>query len=231
MKRTCLLIVLYVAMFTFGGVVRSNVGARQQKLATSEHKPYDSEILYLQGQYRNNLTWIDTGVSLYDGDIEIVFQFPQHSINAGAFGYSVYGAWKGESVAGLVAGCSCFDYNNKVSFRYGAAQTLFYSVFDTDIHVFSTSLQRMFLDGEDLGISGRVTTYGEYIVDTIPLFCERNRGVVGVTSSARIYSFRCEGVIDLIPVRIGDEGYMYDLFSGKLLGNEGTGKFVLGPDK
>lgn len=37
-------------------------------------------------------------------------------------------------------------------------------------------------------------------------------------------------IMDLIPVRIGDIGYMYDKVSGKLFGNEGTGEFILGPD-
>lgn len=38
-------------------------------------------------------------------------------------------------------------------------------------------------------------------------------------------------VIDLIPVRVGTVGYMYDRVSGQLFGNQGTGAFVIGPDK
>ena len=38
-------------------------------------------------------------------------------------------------------------------------------------------------------------------------------------------------VIELIPVRVGNVGYMYDKVSGKLFGNAGTGEFILGPDK
>lgn len=37
--------------------------------------------------------------------------------------------------------------------------------------------------------------------------------------------------MDLIPVRVGTTGYMYDRVSGQLFGNEGTGDFVLGNDK
>jgi hypothetical protein len=37
--------------------------------------------------------------------------------------------------------------------------------------------------------------------------------------------------LDLIPVRVGNVGYMYDKVSGKLFGNVGTGSFILGPDK
>ena len=37
-------------------------------------------------------------------------------------------------------------------------------------------------------------------------------------------------IMDLIPVRVGTVGYMYDKVSGKLFENEGTGSFILGPD-
>ena len=38
-------------------------------------------------------------------------------------------------------------------------------------------------------------------------------------------------VRDLIPVRVGDVGYMFDRISGQLFGNAGTGAFIIGPDK
>lgn len=37
-------------------------------------------------------------------------------------------------------------------------------------------------------------------------------------------------VMNLIPVRVGQVGYMYDKVSGQLFGNAGTGNFILGPD-
>ncbi len=37
-------------------------------------------------------------------------------------------------------------------------------------------------------------------------------------------------VRDFIPVRVGQEGYLYDKVSGQLFGNAGTGEFILGPD-
>ena len=39
-----------------------------------------------------------------------------------------------------------------------------------------------------------------------------------------------EIVMDLIPVRVGTTGYMYDTVSGELFGNAGTGEFILGSD-
>lgn len=51
----------------------------------------------------------------------------------------------------------------------------------------------------------------------------------------KFYSLQVEKggdvVLDLIPVRIGQVGYLYDSVSGELFGNAGTGTFVVGPDK
>lgn len=55
------------------------------------------------------------------------------------------------------------------------------------------------------------------------------------TSSNKWYYLKIykNGVLqrDMIPVRVGITGYMYDKVSGRLFGNDGTGDFVLGPDK
>ena len=40
-----------------------------------------------------------------------------------------------------------------------------------------------------------------------------------------------DGLLDCIPVRVGDIGYLYDRVSGELFGNSGTGAFIVGPDK
>jgi hypothetical protein len=52
--------------------------------------------------------------------------------------------------------------------------------------------------------------------------------------SGRIYyaqiSQGSDLIMDLIPVRVGQVGYMYDKVSGNLFGNSGTGSFTLGPD-
>ena len=55
-------------------------------------------------------------------------------------------------------------------------------------------------------------------------------------SRSRIYSFKIvnemnEYVADFIPVRKDGVGYIYDRVSGELFGNQGTGAFIIGPDK
>ena len=67
--------------------------------------------------------------------------------------------------------------------------------------------------------------------------CSYNNGDVNRLSKSRFYSFSAtdvnsdESVVDLIPVRKGTVGYIYDRVSDQLYGNAGTGAFIIGPDK
>lgn len=57
----------------------------------------------------------------------------------------------------------------------------------------------------------------------------RNIGGIVTPCPVRIY-FAKIGELDLLPVRIGNEGFMLDTVSGELFANQGTGSFILGPD-
>lgn len=74
------------------------------------------------------------------------------------------------------------------------------------------------------------TTTG--LLNTAPLFLFEKREEYMVYS--RIYSLKViengKVELDLIPVRVGSEGYMYNRVNGQLLGNSGSGSFILGPD-
>lgn len=73
---------------------------------------------------------------------------------------------------------------------------------------------------------------GEEISIKIYILAIRAANILNGTS--RLYSFKITKndsvVLDLIPVRVGQVGYMYDRVSGQLFGNSGTGNFILGPD-
>lgn len=68
-----------------------------------------------------------------------------------------------------------------------------------------------------------IVLFGNHYIDTVQKW------------NGRFYSFRLtQGdsiVMDLIPVRIGQVGYLYDKIGGNLYGNAGTGDFILGRDK
>lgn len=59
--------------------------------------------------------------------------------------------------------------------------------------------------------------------------------VIIAFGSAKLYSLYIEEngqkVIDLIPIRIGQVGYMFDKVNGNLYKSAGAREFVLGPDK
>lgn len=77
-------------------------------------------------------------------------------------------------------------------------------------------------------------TLSTYSTNPIMLFkCYSGSDWVNTSGTTRIYSCKIynNGVLmDLIPVRIGQIGYLYDKVSGQLFGNSGTGNFILGPD-
>jgi hypothetical protein len=62
---------------------------------------------------------------------------------------------------------------------------------------------------------------------------KRRNGTSPFYGSIRRFYIKNNGVmkLDLIPVRVGNVGYLFDKVSMKLFGNSGTGSFVLGPDK
>jgi hypothetical protein len=72
-----------------------------------------------------------------------------------------------------------------------------------------------------------------------PAYNIRLFGSAGVNANytkwnGRIYAVQItqgtEIIMDLIPVRVGNVGYMYDKVSNKLFGNNGSGSFILGQD-
>ena len=56
-----------------------------------------------------------------------------------------------------------------------------------------------------------------------------------MSASCRIYEVKISQgndiIMDLIPVRKNGVGYMFDKISKQLFSNQGTGTFILGPDK
>ena len=79
--------------------------------------------------------------------------------------------------------------------------------------------------------------------NTLPffLFARNNGGNALYLAKCRIMGYSYKEYVDstrqsvvkscdLIPVRVGTTGYMYDTVSGELFENAGTGEFILGPD-
>lgn len=70
--------------------------------------------------------------------------------------------------------------------------------------------------------------------NTIYLFARNNNGTLNQLAHCNIYRYRHlqnENIMrDLIPARIGTEGVMYDINTGEIFRNKGTGDFEYGLD-
>lgn len=111
-----------------------------------------------------------------------------------------------------------------------------YSVEQGGIYEIYLSSDICTINGQVISVTPPVTDGSE---NTAPIYLFRSSmtGNSGFASGfqGRFYYFQIyEGdqlVMDLIPVRIGTTGYMYDKVSGRLFRNGTTkGKFILGPD-
>lgn len=200
------------------------IAARNAFTTGGASLPYDAEVEYLES---TGTQWIDTGIVGVGGlSIELHFTpvYPTVTSYQDYFGASDgdnvkgyrcrnYGTteWRAAINAGGMADYSVplIDSVNKLSFSQGAVSV-------NGVIYFSAG--------------SSYTTYSLY------LFAFNNGGSVYRKSAMRLHLFNVAGQIDLVPVRFTNEqgvseGAMYDRVSGQLFRNQGTGAFVIGPDK
>ena len=185
--------------------------------------PYDTEIEYLQS---SGTQYIDTRLSPTTNSHVIIecSNVLNASLENESFGYGVSGGQRFHMVA--VA-----NWNSN-KFHAGCGTNVIYTTTaDTASHTFELYGNGTFVqDGTSYSIGSSVGI----ISDTMPLFARLWDGSYQYSNGVRIHSFKWYEsetlVLDLIPVRVGQVGYMYDKVSGQLLGNSGTGDFVLGGD-
>ena len=182
-----------------------------------QHPPYDTAIEYLES---TGTQWIDTGYNFRKMMTVNISMSITKSITTNSL---VFGAYYDGS--GTTPKVQCFvtsaqkwntiDSANKISFSgitAGAAVTIGTR--------YNFSLSNTATQASD------ATAY---------LFARNNNGTARLPiNGMRLYSFKMQYdgavVLDCIPVRVGNKGYLYDKVSNRLLGNSGTGDFVLGPD-
>ena len=227
MNKTILLFSLIAACFvSMGEPVKSMVGANGTG-SVFDLKPYDAEIEWLES---NGSQWIDT---CFYPDLSTVSCELKCCVFDGTSG--IYGLFGVRTVASSAVKTTiailCNPSYNQLRVDWAA-----YSFYD-------------FLANEDLIISCGPECYvdvngHEFSSENIKstgrigfsfyLFTVNSIGVTMPIPHSRLYYCRIydgnELVRDLIPVRVGEIGYMYDRVSGELFGNMGTGEFILGPD-
>lgn len=201
---------------------------RRRVYGGSKNLPYDAEIEYLES---SGTQWIDTGIIGIQPTDEFSTEVAMLSTSSAVtYGWATPDRWYNLNLYQ--------SYWRQTELAWGAGGTYIHSAPPNigDFHLYHTSVLsnwlHFFVDNIDVGSTGVRTennTMHGY------LFGRNANGSIGGLSSLKIKKFTYkrngEYIIDLIPVRVGNVGYMYDKVSGQLFGNAGTGEFILGPDK
>ena len=223
------------AMAAIARPVNSMLGAENVERIVEDEGIVQVEYLESTGSQ-----YIDTGLnSTYDGfcDFEIAFRKTVLWLNPNPGNqeyYSPFGYQYAISARyGLWAGTSINDKNLYVGINQ-ANQVILQK--DTEWHEV-----RVF-NGRYVDVDGEITAVGTGSVrSNIGLFlfatitsangASTFRIVPSQISYCKIYNKNGELLRDYVPVRFDGVGYMLDLLSGELYGNEGEGEFIVGPDK
>jgi hypothetical protein len=198
------------------------------------NKPYDAEVEYLES---TGTQWIDTGIYANEKTgVRIKMYAPQESDDWKTF---FGGRNKTEDVHFQFQYQRSYCPNGRaIVGKKPNSSTLLNNTSIQGIHqwdyVVSGNVGILVVDGVERGTHTSVEPWS--MDETITIFGGRMRGIVAEYavgfSMYQVDILNESKVIQsLIPVRVGDVGYMYDKVSGKLFGNSGTGEFILGPDK
>lgn len=191
---------------------------------------YYTEIEYLES---NGTQWIDTNVACSTSNIiraTMQANGPQKNNNAYVFfgqgisytdsNIELFSSMQLNKISGCIKGNSDveLDYTN-----------LFNVELKDKIFTFTDST------GAILATANRSVAPNYTAANTMAIFALNRPSLYIRPNEVRCYKFSILNngvyILDLIPVRVGQVGYMYDKVSGTLFGNAGTGDFILGPDK
>ena len=194
-----------------------------QRITVVKSKPYDAEIEYLESDGNQ---WIDTNFIPDD--------------NSGLYIKAYANKYFNNAVAVGVRQTTgdtrwWINYSNGLEISWNS-----YIAYNVSYPKVITEVENNFLNSRTGKINGVIkrrtypTLYN--ITNSAYLF---NGNLYGTSIAnpfiGRIYNVKFSRndmiVMDMIPVRVGNVGYMYDKVSGQLFGNSGTGDFILGPDK
>lgn len=205
------------------------------KLYPQTNLPYDAEIEYLES---TGTQWIDT---LEYGDLnteaELCVSF---NVISNTYGCCVFGARKSATEKNYSAILGRADTNLNIDIYNYQVSRCTQSI--TKNIIYTIHIDK---NVRSLSANGEIIKSNTSVVNT-PFTTERTIKI-GYTDplsnwydltenlKGKVYScyIKKNGILvrDLIPVRVGTTGYMYDKISGQLFGNSGTGNFILGADK
>ena len=187
---------------------------RRRTMMAANSKPYDAEVEYLQG---DGNAFVDLGISgTRETLISITFTPTIPSSSDGVCG------WRGDDTNSL-----SITSSQNVSQRFGSQSktTTFALYVQHEVTIHKSGVI----------IDGVTTAWNQSAAFTTPSTLRLFMVNTSLTKfRGKIMSFIMydNGIIlfDMVPVRVGQVGYMFDKVSGQLFGNSGSGDFILGND-
>lgn len=152
------------------------------------------------------------------------------------YGLEIEASYMGGNSVGCLYGRSTYYQLNKTAtanqFRLLINNDVFYTYADyANMHKYVASGNELYIDDTFICQSGDVTKTGNGFLF---LFARSEGNYATQLGKWRIASCKINmpsGAVDLVPVRMGTEGYFRDKTTGILFRNAGTGSFILGADK
>lgn len=185
--------------------------------------PYDAEIEYLESDGSDNGQYINTGLYLNTSNFEVGYETLSERLY---WGYTSQGSGGGTWLG--IEGTTVFfgNFGNRfTATTINSSNNVIKYASQSGVTANGTSYSRSFSLGSNSIANTPLYIFGRYDF--------RNR-VVDTNAVAKLKSFYLKNngelVLDMIPVRVDQVGYMYDKVSGQLFGNDGTGSFILGND-
>ena len=200
------------------------LGSTQIWSATPVVLPYDAELEYLEA---SGSQCINTGV-INDSSVVIDIKTSmegKNCLSGTELNTSNRFKWGTNS-------------DGKLYFGYGGTNNVKNSITPTANSPFTFHLEQgasYVKDSSDTTIMSTSASISSYSTYPILLFRVRSGSTLNnYSGTLRVYYCNITGnnvSMRLIPVRVGQVGYLYDKVSGQLFGNVSSGSFILGPDK
>lgn len=179
--------------------------------------PYDAEIEYLES---NGTQYINTSLYINTSNFEVGYDMLGNQLK---WGFTHQGSGNGTWIAVESVNAFFGNFNNRVTISTNNTENVIKYESTSGITVNGSFSRQTFGLGSD-SISSRPL----YI---FAMYDFRNGIDYGTTKLKSFYlKNNGELVLDMIPVRVGQVGYMYDKVSGQLFANAGSGSFILGND-
>lgn len=205
----------------------------RRRMMGGSAKPYDAEVEYLQ---TSGYSYIDTLVNPTQTiNYEVDFTFLNSGKNGGLFG-----AKNATTISTSTSNfCNSVYINDKGNIGCednGVSLGDWGTLSNNSRHTLLVHNRKYYLDGALKRTSSSTTTYKfNYVTYGLLKFrlidgYDKRRGFIARLHACKIWDGDTP-IRDFIPVRKDGVGYLYDKVSSQLFGNQGTGQFIIGPDK